>query len=265
MKSGRIESGPSGLIFMSFSSFRLKYGYFFGKVWSYQSYDVFFMVYVWSKGFNKRFSLWQQHGFDMVLVYNYLAICFGMIFIAFLIGWTDKVIIRSKDDYKVLRVLSHFGLLHASKWHRKVYQVLLDSASQNMVMALLGFCLVDTKRRHHMDVRISGVLFTVLLYYGCILVFCLWSYMKLISWNVWLIDQIMRLNITFDLVWLCLAAHVYGGNGLFGGHLKFGLLLVLEVRKAVEALMSVAFFERMIRSSRNTMIKRISFSKIVYC
>ncbi|KAF2585301.1 hypothetical protein F2Q70_00036278 [Brassica cretica] len=121
MKSGRIESGPSGLIFMSFSSFRLKYGYFFGK-----------------------------HGFDMVLVYNYLAICFGMIFIAFLIGWTDKVIIRSKDDYKI-----------------------------------------------------------------------------------------MRLNITFDLVWLCLAAHVYGGNGLFGGHLKFGLLLVLEVRKAVEALMSV--------------------------
>ncbi|KAF3610913.1 hypothetical protein DY000_02049036 [Brassica cretica] len=105
MKSVRIESGPSGLIVMSFSSFRLKHGYFFGL------YD-----------------------FDMFLAYNYLAVCFGMIFIAFLLGWIDKVIIRSKDDHKVL----------------------LASVIQNRVMALLGFCLADTKRREHMDARISG-------------------------------------------------------------------------------------------------------------
>ncbi|KAF3533932.1 hypothetical protein DY000_02041090 [Brassica cretica] len=68
--------------------------------------------------------------------------------------------------------------------------------------------------------------------------------MKLISWNVWLIDQIMRLNITFDLVWLCLAAHVYGGNGLFGGHLKFGLLLVLEgTASSSKARKSLSFDE----------------------
>ncbi|KAF2559884.1 hypothetical protein F2Q68_00016663 [Brassica cretica] len=132
MKSVRIESGPSGLIVMSFSSFRLKHGYFFGL------YD-----------------------FDMFLAYNYLAICFGMIFIAFLLGWIDKVIIRSKDDHKVLLVLFHIGLflewlVNASKRHRDVYQVLLASVIQNRVMALLGFCLADTKRREHMDARISG-------------------------------------------------------------------------------------------------------------
>ncbi|WZZ69840.1 hypothetical protein YC2023_081210 [Brassica napus] len=88
-------------------------------------------------------------GISMILIcsflaYKYLAICFGMIFIAFLLGWIDKVIIRSKDDHKVLLVLFHIGLflewlVNASKRHREVYQVLLASVIQNRVMALLVF------------------------------------------------------------------------------------------------------------------------------
>ena len=267
MKSVRIESGPSGLIVMSFSSFRLKHGYFFGLVWSCQSYDVFFMVCVWSKGFNERFSLWHQYDFDMFLAYNYLAICFGMIFISFLLGWIDKVIIKSKDDHKVLLVLFHIGLflewiVNASKRHRDVYQVLLASVIQNRVMALLGFCLADTKRREHMDARISGSLFTVLLYYGCVLVFCLWRYMELFFWSLWFIDLIIRLFLRLSLVRLCLVAQVYGGDGLIWRIYKVWLLLLLEVCTAFGVLMYAVVFELIIRSSRNTFIKRISFPKL---
>lgn len=266
MKSGRIESGPSGLIFMSFSSSIFKFGYFCGMVWSCHSYNVFFIVCVWSKGCNKRFSHWYQYGFDMLLAYTYLAICFGMIFIVLLLGLGDKVITRSKDDRKVLLVLSHIGfllesLINASKRYRDVYHMLLTSVSQNRVMASLGFSLVDA--------RSSGSLFIVLVYYEYVLVICLWSYKELAFWSLWstlasglsylIIDLIIWLIIIFGLVRLCLAAHVYGGDGLIWRIHNVWLLLVLKVCRAFGPLMYAVIFVRMFRSSRHTMIKRFSF------
>ena len=170
----------------------------------------------------------------MILAYNPLAIFFGMILIAFFLGWNDKVIIRFKDVHKVLLVLFHFvfsleWIVIASIRHKDVHKVLLVLFIQTRIMALLWLvCMADTKRREYMDARISVRFFMVLLYY-CVLVFCLWSYMELVFWRIRSVGWIIRLYLRFGLVSLCLVDQVYVRDGLFWSIYTVWLILVLEV------------------------------------
>lgn len=182
-----------------------------------------------------------------------------LILIGFYLDWIVNVIIRYKDCYKVLLV--------------SFLQIRI------MVSFWLG-CVSVTRQKEHMDAKISVIIFTGLLYYYCILEYCLWRYMELVFKRIVAFGLIISLYsrisefdlcshwflfVTRTLVdWLgVFPDQVYVGDSLIWRFYTSRLILVFVVYTVLAVFMLSVVIELILRFSTITCVKKSSFPKSI--
>lgn len=97
MKSCRIESGPSGFIYLFCCSY--------SSAWLSQSYDEFLMVCEWLKGLNTNYFLWYKYGVSSELHW------YGtLIFVQIYPYCTHIGILQARFFFKVIWYMNMYGL-----------------------------------------------------------------------------------------------------------------------------------------------------------
>lgn len=180
MKSLRIESCPSGVVFMVFSFYSLLHDHLCGMAWLCQINELL-MACMWFKVFNIWLSLWYQHG-CMVLAPMVLAMCYVICF----------------EDFVKERIRSHSLLVwFEMRWILEFLKLL---------------CMIIW--RIHMHVRLAVSCGLVLLFFNRVLVSWLWRYLEMESWRLWSVGLLIQWNFKDCGGSSCSVYQIHGGDGL---------------------------------------------------
>lgn len=203
MKSCRIESCPSGFISMFFGFGSLIHDYLFGMVRLCQP-DEFLMVCVWSKEFNKWFSLWYQYDCEWVVASHYLAVSHGLVSSKCYLGWSHKAVISLRDAHQVLLMLVNVHIVLSLEWFAKMeirHQLFLMWAALNSIRTFFSCilrywwrCMATWSVFMYVSVVVNCCL--VFLHYCCVMGSWLWRNVDFgfgrLSFDGWLIRLVVK-------------------------------------------------------------------------